>query len=75
MLVTLRCGLQLILSKTIRIGDIKYHIYCSSWSWFSNLRKGVNRLLVLGNEMLEDSYERRYDILVGDFELHMEGKV
>jgi hypothetical protein len=25
-LVTLQCGLQLVWSKTIRIGDTKYHI-------------------------------------------------
>ena len=30
MLVTLPCGLQFVLSKTIRIGDTKYHIQSSS---------------------------------------------
>ena len=39
MLVTLYYCLQLVLSKTIRIGDIKYHIHCSRmWTftcmWF-----------------------------------------
>ena len=29
MLVTLHHGLQLVLNKTIRIGDTKYHIKCS----------------------------------------------
>ena len=28
-LVTLHRGLQLVLSKTIRLGDSKYHIWCS----------------------------------------------
>ena len=28
-LVTLHCGVQLVLSETIRIGDTKYHIQCS----------------------------------------------
>jgi hypothetical protein len=30
MFVTLHHGLQLVLSKAIRIGDTKYHIRCSS---------------------------------------------
>ena len=30
-LVALDCGLHLVLSKTISIGDIKYHIYCISY--------------------------------------------
>ena len=29
MLVTLHRGLQLVMSKTIYIGDTKYHIQCS----------------------------------------------
>ncbi len=29
-LVTLYCGLQLVLSKTMIIGDTKYHIWCST---------------------------------------------
>ena len=29
-LVTLYCGLQLLMSKTNRIGDTKYHISCTS---------------------------------------------
>jgi hypothetical protein len=36
-LVTVHHSLQLVLSKTIRIDDTKYHIQCSSTYWFMYL--------------------------------------
>ena len=34
--VTLYYNLQFVLSKTIRIGDTKYHIYCTFDIWVKN---------------------------------------
>ena len=40
-LVTLNRGLKYILSKTISIGDIQYHIKCSLSDYYSN--RSLNR--------------------------------
>ena len=63
-LVTLHCGLQSILIKSIRIGGTKYHIQCSSFGTSEDEGRGQTKASLRDLKMEQKSHLRSETIII-----------